>query len=305
MGVIIMTDPLVSVIIPAYNASRFISAAIESVLTQSYVNREVIVVDDGSTDGTGKSIQKYLDKILYIHQANSRQAVARNHGIRYAKGELIAFLDADDVWLPDKLKQQVQLFRQNPELGLVYCKIREIDETGSPIRDSQADLRGADTVSRILLGKYDTIGTGSTSLIPRVILDEVGLFDPELPPCEDTDMLWRIASRRPIDYVNEVFVLYRMHPGNSHRNLHRTTRAWIMMYQKALNDPLIRNLGSNFRRECLERLYYMVAGDCANAGYWGKAFWYAFLGSTTSPRLIAIYLQKILKKITRHDKNNH
>lgn len=291
-----MNDPLVSVIMPAYNVAPFIAAAIDSVLAQTYTRRELIIVDDGSTDGTPEIVRRYGDAVRSFRQANARQAAARNLGLRQAKGELIAFLDADDVWLPEKLNRQVDLIRRNPTLGLIYCKIREIDETGRPLRDCPADLRGNDTVARILLGNYPTIGTGSTALMPRSVLEAVGDFDLELPPCEDTDLLWRIAARYSIDFVDEVLVLYRMHPGNSHRNLERTTRAWSKLYRKALTDPQVRAFGPKFRKQCLERLYYMLAGDHARAGHWAKACFYVLTGSLASPALFLRCIKQVLRR---------
>jgi glycosyltransferase involved in cell wall biosynthesis len=268
-----VTDPFVSVILPAYNATRFIGAAIESVLAQTYSRLELIVVDDGSTDSTASIVRGYRDRVRYIYQENARQAAARNNGLRHATGDLMAFIDADDIWLPQKLEKQVALFKQNPDLGLVYCSLREIDAEGNPLRDLRADLRGH-VLERVLLGKFSGGGTGSTSLIPRKVLETVGDFDMDLPPCEDTDLLWRIASRYPIDCVDEVLVLYRLHGGNAHANVKIMTQAWKRLYAKALRNPHVQRLGWRFHRQCYGRLYYMLAGDHAHAGQWINACQY-------------------------------
>ncbi len=270
-----VTDPLVSVILPAYNAARFIGAAIDSVLAQTYSRFELIVVDDGSTDHTASILRGYGDRVRYIYQRNARQAAARNKGLRHATGELMAFIDADDIWLPQKLEKQVALFRQNPDLGLVYCSLREIDVEGKPLRDLRADLRGY-VLERVLLGKFSGGGGGSTSLIPRRVLETVGDFDINLPPCEDTDLLWRIASRYPIDYVDEVLVLYRFHGSNAHADVKIMTQAWKRLYNKALHSPWVQRLGWRFHCQCYGRLYYMLAGDHACARQWLNACQYGF-----------------------------
>lgn len=112
--------PLVSVIMPAYNARPYIAEAMQSVLSQDYPNIELIVVDDGSVDGSAECAKMFGDRVKVIRQANAGVAAARNKGLDEAKGELIAFLDADDVWLPGKISAQVEYLRQHPETAVVY-----------------------------------------------------------------------------------------------------------------------------------------------------------------------------------------
>jgi glycosyltransferase involved in cell wall biosynthesis len=268
-----MTRPFVSVIVPAYNAERFVRAAIDSVLAQTYLSFEVILIDDGSTDGTAAAVQAYGERVRYIRQGNARQAAARNRGIAEARGELVAFLDADDVWREDKLEKQVAMLERDPGLGLVYCSLQEVDREDRPVGHADARLRGS-CLPEVLLGR-SAGGLGSTALVPGAVLERVGTFDVALPPCEDTDLFWRIAARYRIDYVDEPLVRYRIHPGNAHANLARTTRAWRLLYRKALADPEVRRLGAVFRARCRGRLYHMLAGDHAANGRWGRAFLYA------------------------------
>jgi glycosyltransferase involved in cell wall biosynthesis len=249
---------------PAYNAGKFIRAAVESVLAQTYQALELIVVDDGSTDDTAAVVQSFGTAVHYVYQPNQRQAAARNHGIRLAKGDLIAFLDADDVWFPRKLELQTRLFLSSPQLGLVYCSMLAADPSGQVTSLIEATLRGPDGI-KILLGQGSP-GCGSTALVPRAVLDDVGMFDPDLSPCEDTDLFWRISVRFPVDFVLEPLVLYRLHQGNSHKDVARTTRAWTGLYAKALRDPYVRQYGWLFSRRCAGRLYYMLAGDHAKVG---------------------------------------
>ncbi len=113
-------QPRVSVIIPAYNASATVCTAVDSALGQTFTNHEVIVVDDGSTDATRSRLDGYGSRIRYVYQQNQERSAARNNGIRHARGDLLAFLDADDYWAPHKLEKQVTLLDAHPDLGLVF-----------------------------------------------------------------------------------------------------------------------------------------------------------------------------------------
>jgi glycosyltransferase involved in cell wall biosynthesis len=133
-----MTDkkPLISVIIPVYNAERYLAEAVESVLAQTYRPLEVIVIDDGSTDSSAAIIKKYALLVTYFYQPNAGSSAARNRGVRFSKGEYLAFLDADDLWVEDKLELQMRAFQQNPQTEAVFCHVRQFY---SP--DLSAELR--------------------------------------------------------------------------------------------------------------------------------------------------------------------
>jgi glycosyltransferase involved in cell wall biosynthesis len=125
-----MPESLASVVIPVYNGERFLGEAIGSVWAQSYRPLEIIVVDDGSTDGSAR-VAKSFSPVVYVHQANSGQAAARNHGVELARGELLAFLDADDVWLPDKLSWQMAALAADPNLDAVFGNAEQFLEPGT------------------------------------------------------------------------------------------------------------------------------------------------------------------------------
>src|SRR2546427_4231674 len=125
-----MTKPVVSVVIPVYNGERYLADAIQSVLDQTYQNLEVIVVDDGSTDGSAAVAKRFGDAIRYVRQANGGVCQARNTGISVARGTYLAFLDQDDLWLPDKLAVQVAYLESHPEVGAVYCQCQVLENGG-------------------------------------------------------------------------------------------------------------------------------------------------------------------------------
>src|SRR5436309_7380613 len=122
--------PKVSVIIPVFNGERYIRQTIESVLAQTYRDFELLVIDDGSTDGTAEAVKEYEKDLRYVHQGNGGASKARNQGIRFSQGKYIAFLDADDLWEPEKLTIQVEFLERNPKIGLVHCNCDGIDEEG-------------------------------------------------------------------------------------------------------------------------------------------------------------------------------
>ncbi|NJN94723.1 MAG: glycosyltransferase family 2 protein [Anaerolineales bacterium] len=171
-----MTNPLVSVIIPAYNAQDFIAQTIESVIKQTYSHWELCIVDDGSTDDTAKIIQSYSsdNRIKYLYQQNQERAAARNHGLRCSSGRYVAFLDADDLWLPDKLKAQVQFLENQPAPALCFTQNLYINEQGLVTGKAGIAFKpGSDQFSRLLEGNFIA---NSTVMVPRTVFDKIGFF---------------------------------------------------------------------------------------------------------------------------------
>jgi glycosyltransferase involved in cell wall biosynthesis len=216
-----MTDDLVSVVIPCFNASRYIAAALRSVQEQHWTPLEIIVVDDGSTDGSPELIASAFPEVRLIRQANQGAAVARNRGVREARGTWVAFLDADDVWLPGKLAAQADKLLADPGARLVYTAWQVWPgEAPSPgAAELAALLEGADEPSRwegpsgwiypeLLL---DCALWTSTVMVHRSVFDEVGVFDTGLRIGEDYDLWLRISRATRILRVDRPFALYRAH----------------------------------------------------------------------------------------------
>lgn len=198
--------PLVSVIIPVYNGEKFLAEALDSVFAQNYEPIEVIVVDDGSTDGTAALLSGYGDRIRYLHQENQGQAAARNRALGIVSGELIAFLDADDIWLPDKLHQQIAYLRANPSVGVVATQMEAfLDED-------------AGWIPGLNRAYWESAPPGllpSTLLCRRALFYSVGYFAEELRLAEDTDWLFRLKEKGiPIGLVDQVLVRKRIHQTN-------------------------------------------------------------------------------------------
>ena len=210
--------PRVSVIIPTYNCAQYIGVAVESVLAQTFADYELIVVDDGSTDETADTLKPYEGRITLIHQENQERSAARNTGIRASSGQYIAFLDSDDIWQPNKLKRQVAILDQYPEVVLTYCQALYVDIDGRPVEfvgetasgESGSEIIVADLSRNLLLGNVIS-GGGSTPMVRRAALEEVGLFDEILSYAEDWDMWMRLSRKGPFAYVPEPLACYRVY----------------------------------------------------------------------------------------------
>ena len=209
--------PATSVIVTTYNHERLIGATIESVLAQTYRDYELIVVDDGSTDGTPDAVAPYRDRLSFIRQENQGPAASRNRGIEAARGRFLAFLDGDDLWEPDKLAYQVAAAEANPNSGIVAVDGVQFSD-GGILRDS---LFG-DPIAQLLDGResvtaycypqmlqHNVIPTTSQVLIPRRVLDEVGLSDTSLLLSSDWDLYIRIAISRELTFVGRKLTRWR------------------------------------------------------------------------------------------------
>jgi glycosyltransferase involved in cell wall biosynthesis len=212
---------LVSVVIPTFNRRELVIEAIASVLAQTYANLEVLVIDDGSTDGTGEAIAaRYPSepRLRYTWQPNAERSAARNTGIAQARGEFVAFLDSDDHWLPDKLEKQLAVFAADPSLDLVHADftISGNCETApmAPARPAIADIMQGHLFPTLL--QSDPIGT-LTVVVRRTALWERGVFssDRRIIPFEDWELWTRITYRSRVGYVPERLAVYRSHDGNT------------------------------------------------------------------------------------------
>jgi len=212
---------LVSVIIPTYNRREYVQEAIDSVLAQTYPHYEIIVVDDGSTDGTGDVLKaKYGDRIRYVWQENQGESAARNRGIEMARGEYIAFLDSDDLWMPEKLEKQVAFLEAHPDVGAVICQALAIDAEGSQ-REGMPVLGGGlkleDLSIERLLYKNSAVGPGTVLVSRRCLVQEIGGFDVSIRYGEDWDFVLRLRLQTGIGIVPEPLAKVRLHRSNQWR----------------------------------------------------------------------------------------
>jgi glycosyltransferase involved in cell wall biosynthesis len=209
--------PLVSVVIATYNMADFLPLAIQSVIAQTYQNIEVLIVDDGSTDGSADAVAPFLadPRVRYQKQGNGGQAVAKNRGIRESKGDYVAFLDADDLWTPDKLEAQIPLFSASEAVGIVYSAFAYIDERGNQLPRVSGRLYRGCVCGPLLISNF--VGFG-TSVVKRDCFERLGLFKESLQMGIDYDLWLRFSTRYEFDYVSRPLLYYREWPGQMSRN---------------------------------------------------------------------------------------
>jgi glycosyltransferase involved in cell wall biosynthesis len=196
--------PLVSVVVPVYNAAQFLRETLESILDQTYRQFEIIAVNDGSTDSSLEILEEYADRIQCIHQENQGVAIARNVGVDRSLGDYVAFCDADDIWFPRKLEWQMDIVKRHPCVGVVGGSMEKIDELGRRLDSYQRPSGLHDqpmNLKQILLMEGNVIGM-STSLIRKEIFQEIGGFQPGNKDlrAEDYD-LWIRASEKTQIYL--------------------------------------------------------------------------------------------------------
>ena len=195
----------VSVVIPTFNRARKVVRAITSVLSQTFTDIEIIVVDDGSTDGTNKAVEQFDDFVTYVaHSSNLGVSAARNTGIKTSSGPLIAFLDSDDHWLPEKLAAQVGFFDEHPGAGV--CQTEELwIRNGRRVNPMKKHLKPSGDIFEPSLKLC--LVSPSAVMLKRCLLDKVGSFDEDLPVCEDYDLWLRISCRYPVHLIREPLVV--------------------------------------------------------------------------------------------------
>lgn len=229
-----MTHPMVSVIIPTYNRAVFLLEAVESVYQQTFQDFELIVVDDGSTDETAKALKRYEDRLLYRHQDNQGVSAARNLGLQMARGKWVAFLDSDDLWLPEKLETQTGFFSQNPEA--VICQTEEIwIRNGRRVNPQKKHRKFSGNIfaPSLLL----CLVSPSAVMIQRDLFDQVGYFDETLPACEDYDLWLRISSQFHVYLIDQPLTIKRGgHADQLSRTIPALDRFRIQALMKLLNS---------------------------------------------------------------------
>jgi glycosyltransferase involved in cell wall biosynthesis len=252
-------NPKVSVIIPNYNYEKFIAATVESVLSQTYKNIEIIIVDDGSKDNSLEVLKQFNNKIQVIEQKNAGVSAARNHGVSLSTGEFVAFLDADDIWLPEKLERQIEKIQVDSGIGLVHCSMTLINPKDEPIGEINNGQEGFVAKEFLRFERGVVIGAGSTSIVRRETFDEIGGFDLRLSTAADWDFCYQVSRTHKIGFVTEPLVLYRMHGTNMHGNIKAMEHDMLLGFEKAFaeNSEDLRKI----ENESYGNLYMTLAGS--------------------------------------------
>ncbi|MBC1220287.1 glycosyltransferase [Nostoc sp. UCD121] len=258
-----LNKTLISVIIPAYNSEKTIKETIESVLNQSFRHLELIVINDGSQDSTLEIITKIPDsRIKVFSYPNAGGNVSRNRGLHHAVGKFVSFLDADDIWTPDKLKSQLKALQENVTAKVAYSWTDYIDENGKFILSGKRVKANGNVYENLLINNF--LENGSNPLICRKSLIALGGFDESLGAAQDWDMWLRLASKFNFICVPSVQILYRMTPNSVSCNLVRQERFCLQVLKRAykerpsLGDTTGTTLKDNWNL-CMANLYkYLV-----------------------------------------------
>jgi glycosyltransferase involved in cell wall biosynthesis len=262
-----MSEPSISAVIPVHNGERYLADAISSVLAQTHQVRECLVIDDGSTDTTPEVAARFNAPVRYVAQPRSGVSAARNHGAELATGELVAFLDHDDTWLPKKLELQTEaLAREQATLAL--CAVRVVDADGRAVRVQRLRARDDLLTSMLTFDGSATVSCSSTGLVLRAGFLQMEGFDPALSMSADWDLLIRNLLRGTVAYVDEPLVRYRVHGANMSRDISAMERDMRTAFAKVFRDPMLPELLRRRRRHAYAGLYRMLAGSYRDAGRW-------------------------------------
>ncbi len=254
----------VSVIIPTFNRSHTLRKALDSVLSQTYRADSIIVIDDGSIDGTPQVIGEHYPDLTYIKQKNRGVSTARNKGIGMTDTDWLAFLDSDDEWLPEKLERQMTALEQQPEM-----KICHTDETwirnGKRVNPKKKHAKTGGWIFEKCLPL--SCVSPSSVLIHRSLFDDVGLFDESLPACEDYDLWLRIAAHHPFLYLNEkLTVKYGGHKDQLSRKHWGMDRFRIRALKKILASDTLSNNDRNAAEAMLAEKTQIISQGARNRG---------------------------------------
>lgn len=260
-----MEKYLVSIIIPTYNRSDYILDALKSVLNQTYKKTEIIIVDDGSKDNTEEIIKNYiklkkLHNIYYFYKENGGVATARNFGIEMSKGDLIAFLDSDDLWKDEKLSKQVKLF-DDSKIGLVHSHYSILKENNQIVTNNseKVSIFNGNMYSKMRM--YNLVGT-STVVIRKECIDKVGFFEGEYRAAEDYDLWLRISKEYDFGYISESLAYYREFSNeNISRNLIKLENGVIKILDKHWNNIPLTEIEQKDKDIAYSRFYSYLANN--------------------------------------------
>jgi glycosyltransferase involved in cell wall biosynthesis len=252
-----MTDinqkiPKISVVIPAYNSEKTIKATIDSVLNQTFTNLELIIINDGSQDSTLDIVSQIQDSRIKIFSfGNAGGNVSRNRGLHQAVGEFISFLDADDLWTPDKLASQLKALQENVDAKVAYSWTDYIDENGEFLFSGTHNTFNGDIYEKLLVNNF--LENGSNPLIYREALIELAGFDESLKAAQDWDMWLRLAAKYNFVGVPSSHILYRVSANSLSSNLFRQEKACLQVLEHAYKAR--PSIGKNIWYLSLANLY--------------------------------------------------
>ena len=297
-----MSSPVVSVVIPAYNAERTIRATLDSVLTQTFSDLEVIVVDDGSTDGTSEVVTSIADpRLRVLQQENTGHAGARNHGIASASGRYVAVIDADDAWLPSKLETQLGVLRTRQGVRAIHSAAVHVDDAMRPLFIGGCP-DGANLLLDILCFR-GLPGIMCTLIAERDLLDDIGRFDASLVILQDWDLAIRLARRGELHSISEPLALYRVHSANQSKHLNLHVEPGERILASLFQDPDLPAEIVEARSYVYAYFYAMLCGGAfqlhrfRDVAAWGRKAIASDL--RVVPYLVSLPTRRLRKRVSR------
>ncbi len=293
-----MDAPLVSVVIPAYNSARTVEKAVASALEQTFDDIEVIVVDDGSTDGTAGVIQRIDDdRVRLVSRPNGGAAAARNTGIEASVGTYVALLDADDLWVSAKLERQLAVLENRPGVHAVQCGAFFVDdelqllsvERCRPSRDALLETLQFENLP----------ATMSTFVIRREMFEAMGTFDTSLVILEEWDMAIKVSRHCNLVSIEEPLVLYRVHPGNRSRDVDIHIDPGQRILARLFDDPDLPQSVRAHKRMIYGRFYTSLAGGALRAKRWRQAATWGATAVRSHPGTAAYFAAMPLRRARR------
>ena len=275
--------PAVSVVIVTYNKEATVGAAIESVLRQTYQDLEILVVDDGSMDRTAERARAFGDQVRYLYKQNGGTGSARNLGIAQARGEYVAFLDGDDLWLPRKLEVQMAAFDREPTVLGVQCSAYCVNDELEVIEQRACDPARDSLLDFLLF--HNLPAFSSTIVVRRDRIRELGGFGTDLVILSDWDMACRLARVGILRSVPAFLVLYRHYTGNQSRDVGIHIEPGIRSLTRFFSDPALDPMISRQKAHVWARFYAMLAGGYVRNREWGPGLGWAWRAMRTSPRV--------------------
>jgi len=285
---------LVSIIIPVYNGEKYISDTIQSVIDQTYKNWELIIVDDGSTDNTAEIVKQFNDsRISYIKKNNTGVSDTRNVGAMISKGEILSFLDADDIWLPENLEKKVEKLINEPKCVLLYSSMFLWDE--------RENYKNCSIIKKIFYNEWEkfrnlmTPAIPSSAIIKRNCFFEAGMFDTNISTSADFDLAIRLRELGEFGYLDEPLVLYRSHPSQMHNNIALYKHDMIYILKKYKYNSNLFPTRHEWRKS-YSLLNYFIAVEFLRGKKLHKGLIHLIISFFYKPSLI---FSKIFKKIIK------
>ncbi len=292
-----MAEYSVAVVIPAFNAARFLGATLDCLRNQTFREFETVVVDDGSSDETSDIVRRYTE-VRLIRQQNAGVAAARNRGIRETRCEWVAFLDADDLWMPEKLRLQLVCASQT-KAGAIFCDLTIIDVEGREVPQPLPSAVSLDMEALLLHSESIPQGTSSTALVRRSVLDSIGLYDESLATMADWDLLIRLRRVTDFARVPKRLVCYRRYAGTMSRSVAMLERESLLILDKVFGRT---ELPEEWRRlEKRSRAWndLVLSGSHFEAGHLGAAARFGARALGQDPRLIGRFLAAPVRRARR------